>query len=128
MYFHPAACRELRRMALFCVSGTLILTAIMGLIMDFSHQILIGAIAGCIVAIGNFACLCLTVQKAVGIENPGTRQALIQSSYNTRLLLQSGWVAAAFAIPQINVFAASFPLLLPGLSLFLRRIMYKKTQ
>lgn len=128
MILHPASRRELRRISLFSAAGTVLLIAVMGLVPDFDPRVVTGAMIGCAVAIGNFAFLCLTVQKAVSIDNPKVRQAFIQGSYHARLLLQAGWVAAAFAIPKINVFAASVPLLFPGLILFLNRKMHKKTQ
>lgn len=128
MLLHPASRRELRRIAFVCASGTVLLIAAMGPVSDFDTRVITGAIVGCAVAICNFALLCLTLQKAVSIDNSKARQAFIQGSYNARLLLQAGWVAAAFAIPKINVFAATIPLLFPGLALFLSRIMHKKTQ
>lgn len=128
MNLHPASRRELRRIALFSAAGTVLLIGVTGPLSDFDYRIVIGAVVGCAVAVLNFAVMCLTIQKAVNIDESKARQVFIQGSYNGRLLLQAGWVAAAFVIPHINVFAAATPLLFPGLALFLSRIMHKKTQ
>lgn len=127
MYLYPASRREFRRIACFCAAGTLLLIAGMSFVIHFDHRILVGAVGGCAMATGNFAFMCMTIQKAVGIENPKAQLAFIQGSYHARLLLQAAWVAAAFAIPHINVFAASIPLFFPGLFIFLNRNMNKKT-
>ena len=42
----------------------------------------------------------------------------IQGSYNGRLLLQAGWIVAAFLIPHVQVVAAAVPLLFPNLTIF----------
>ena len=44
-------------------------------------------------------------------------KAQMQLSYNARLLLQAGWIVAAFLIPHTNVVAAAAPLLFPNLTI-----------
>ena len=69
-------------------------------------------------AILNFTIMCLTIQKATGIDDQKQMKAFIQGSYNGRLLLQAGWIVAAFLIPHTNVVAAAAPLLFPNLTIF----------
>ena len=39
-------------------------------------------------------------------------------SYNARMLLQAGWVVAAFLIPQISFFAGALPILFPHVVIY----------
>ena len=80
---------------------------------QFSHRIVIGAAGGTLVAVLNFAMMCLMVQNAAGIQDQKLLKAKVRGSYNLRILFQAAWVAAAFFIPFINVIAAAIPLLFP---------------
>jgi len=60
----------------------------------------------------------MTIQRAVNIGEQKEMKALIQGSYNGRLLLQAGWIVAAYLMPWVNVFAAAIPLLFPTLIIF----------
>ena len=83
----------------------------------FSYRVFLGALGGTIVAILNFTVMCLTIQKAVDIEEKKQMKAFIQGSYNGRLLLQAGWIVAALLIPHVHVVAAAVPLLFPNLTI-----------
>ena len=83
----------------------------------FSYKVFLGALGGTIVAILNFTVMCLTIQKAVDIEEKKQMKAFIQGSYNGRLLLQAGWIVAALLIPHVHVVAAAVPLLFPNLTI-----------
>ena len=45
-------------------------------------------------------------------------KARFQFSYNARMLLQAGWVVAAFLIPQIPFFAGALPILFPHVVIY----------
>ena len=75
-------------------------------------------IGGCLIAVINFAMMCITIQRAVGISDQKTMKAFIQGSYNGRLFLQAGWIVAAYMMPWFNVIAAAVPLLFPNLMIF----------
>jgi len=62
--------------------------------------------------------MCITIQRAVSIAEQKAMKAFIQGSYNGRLLLQAGWIVAAYLMPWVNVFAAAIPLLFPNLTIF----------
>lgn len=118
MKLQPASRKEVARIAVGCticavieIIGLLILS-IVG-IGTFSYRMLIGAVGGTGVAILNFALMCLMIQNAAGIQDQKLLRAKVQGSYNFRILVQAGWVAAAFFIPWINVIAAAIPLLFP---------------
>lgn len=124
MKLQPASRKEIARIAL----GTLVCDAIMVaglfLLSQFGIgtfeilRILLGAACGSVVAVLNFAILCLTVQSAVEIENKRKMKARFQLSYNIRMVLQAVWVVACFAIPQIHFLAGAAPILFPNVVLF----------
>ena len=84
----------------------------------FDYRVFLSVLGGSIVAILNFTVMCLTIQKAVDIEEKKQMKAFIQGSYNGRLLLQAGWIVAALMIPHLQVVAAAIPLLFPNLTIF----------
>lgn len=123
MKLQSASKKEIKRIAL----GTLVCDGIMVaglfLLSQFGigtfepGRILLGAVCGSLVAILNFAILCLTVQNAVEIENKRKMKARFQLSYNLRLGIQAAWVVAAFLIPQIHFLAGAAPILFPNVVL-----------
>ncbi|MDY3225095.1 MAG: ATP synthase subunit I [Candidatus Faecousia sp.] len=124
MKLQPASRKELSRVAL----GTLVCDGILIAVLfvlslvgvgTFSvGRIVLGAACGSIVAIANFAILCLTVQSAVGIENKKKMKARFQLSYNIRLLLQAGWVVLCFVLKPIHFVAGAAPILFPNVVIF----------
>lgn len=124
MKLQPASRKEITRIAL----GTLVCDGIMivGLFLlsqfgigEFQlFRILLGAACGSVVAVVNFAILCLTVQSAVDIENKRKMKARFQLSYNIRMALQAVWVVVCFAVPQIHFIAGAVPILFPNVVIF----------
>lgn len=80
-------------------------------------RILLGAACGSVVAVLNFALLCITVQSAVEISNKRKMKARFQLSYNLRMAMNACWVVAAFLIPQVHFLAGAAPVLFPNLVL-----------
>ncbi len=134
MKLQPASRKEIARISL----GTLVCDGIMiaglFLLSQFGigkfelSRILLGAVCGSLVAIVNFAILCLTVQSAVEIENKRKMRSRFQFSYNIRLVLQAVWVVACFAIPQIHFIAGAAPVLFPNVVIFYLQSKGKLTQ
>lgn len=124
MKLQPASRKELKRIAI----GTLICDAIMipglFLLSQFGIgtfdiiRILLGTVGGSLIAIANFAVMCLTVQNAVEISDQKKMKAFFQASYNGRLLLQAAWVVVALLVPQIHAVAGAAPLLFPNAVIF----------
>ena len=124
MKLQPASRREIRRISI----GTLICDGIMiaglFLLSQFGigtfqlSRILLGAACGSVIAVINFAILCLTVQSAVEIESKRKMKARFQLSYNIRLILQAVWVVLCFLIPQIHFVAGAAPVLFPNVVIF----------
>lgn len=123
MKLQSASQREVRRIACGTAVGGVLLVAAMYVLSrmgvgKFDYRVFTGAIGGCIIAVLNFALMCITIQRAVNIEEQKSMKAFIQGSYNGRLLLQAGWIVAAYLMPWTNVFAAAIPLLFPNLMIF----------
>lgn len=124
MKLQPASRREIARISAGILVCDGIMIAGLFLLSQFGigkfefGRILLGAACGSIIAVVNFAILCLTVQSAVEIENKRKMKARFQLSYNIRLALQAGWVVACFAIPQIQFVAGAAPILFPNVVIF----------
>ena len=124
MKLQSASLKEVKRIACGTAIGSVLLVATMFVlgkmgVCDFDYRVIFGAIGGCIVATTNFALMCMTIQRAVSIGEQKAMKAFIQGSYNGRLLLQAGWIVAAYMMPWVNIFAAAIPLLFPNLTIFI---------
>lgn len=124
MKLQPASKKELKRIAKGVLICDGILIAGLFLLSQFGigtftlGRILLGAAGGSVVAIANFAVMCLTVQQAVEIQDQKKMKAFFQGSYNGRLLLQAAWVVVALLVPQIHIVAGAAPLLFPNAVIF----------
>lgn len=123
MNLQSASKKEIKRIALgtlvcdgILVAGLFLLSQL-GVGTFDAVRVLVGAACGSCIAIGNFTLLCLTVQSAVGMENKRKMKARFQLSYNLRMVVQAGWVVAAFLIPQIHFVAGAAPVLFPNVTL-----------
>ena len=127
MKLQPASRRELSRIAI----GTLVCDAVLiaalfvlslvGVGRFEPFRILLGAACGSVVAIVNFAILCLTVQSAAGMDDQKALKAKVQASYNGRLLMQGLWCLVSYLAPCFNVAAGVIPLLFPNILIYLRQ-------
>ena len=123
MKLQSASKKEILRIAKGTAVWDLILIAVLFILSlegigKFNYTVFLSVLGGSAVAILNFTVMCLTIQKAVDIEEKKQMKAFIQGSYNGRLLLQAGWIVAAFLIPHLSVVAAAAPLLFPNLTIF----------
>lgn len=123
MKLQSASRQEIKRIAIGTAVGGVLLVAAMFVLSvagigTFDYHVITGVIGGCVVAVVNFTLMCITIQRAVNIGEQKAMKAFIQGSYNGRLLLQAGWIVAAYLMPWFNVFAAAIPLLFPNLMIF----------
>ena len=124
MTLQAASRKELSRIAigtLVCdgvMIAALFVLSLVGVGSFDVFRILLGAACGSVVAIVNFAILCLTVQSAVEIENKKKMKARFQLSYNIRLVLQAGWVVLCFVLKPIHFVAGAAPILFPNVVIF----------
>lgn len=119
MILQPASRKELKRIALgssvcaLCQIAAFWVLSVLG-IGTFSYKIVTGTVGGTLMAILNFALMCLMIQNATGIADEKLMKAKVRGSYNLRKILQILWVIAAFVIPGISVLAAAIPLFFPN--------------
>ena len=123
MKLQPASQREVKRIACGTAACGVALVAVMFALSligvgVFDYTVFTGAVGGCIVAVLNFSLMCMTIQRAVNISEQKAMKSFIQGSYNGRLLLQAGWIVAAYLMPWANIFSAAIPLLFPNLMIF----------
>jgi hypothetical protein len=122
--FQSASRKEIKRIA----CGAALLTAAMWVIYAalgvagvaaLDRKVVLSSLVGDAVAVGNFAALCLMVQKAAAAgDDKGRTKAIVQLSYNLRLTVQAVWVVLAFVLPCFNVIAGAVPLLFPRLVIY----------
>ena len=124
MKLQPASRREVTRIAIGTLACDAIMIAGLFLLNQFEIlafdliKILLGTIPGTLIAIVNFAILCLTVQTAVNIENQRKMKARFQASYNLRLTIQAIWIVAAFLLrSKIHFLAAALPIFFPKVTI-----------
>ena len=123
MKLQPASKKEVKRMA----KGSLILAVIelavfvvlhFVKLVPFTYKIPLSIAVGVGIAVLNFTLLCLSIQKAADTTDQKLMKNRMQFSYNVRLVMQAGWVVAAFLLPWFNAIAAAVPLLFPTLIIF----------
>ena len=111
---------------IFVALGSVILSAVMLIVFFVLHEVfpeqvpmglpvVIGAVGGCAVAVGNFFLMALTVQKVAGIENYDQAYRSMQVSYRYRTFLQLIWCVLTMVLKFINPVAGMLPLLWPSL-------------
>ena len=123
MKLQPASQREVRRVT----TGTLVCDVLLvaGLFLasqfdigTFDLGMILGSAAiGSVIAVLNFARMCLTVQSAVGMTDQKKMKAKFQLSYNARMILQAGWTVIAFLVPGIHFIAGAAPILFPKVTI-----------
>ena len=124
MKLQSASQKEILRISKGTLVCDVLLIAVLFLLSQFDIgtfrllPILLGVAGGTVVAIANFTILCLTVQKAVDIEDKKAMKARFQLSYNVRLILQAGWVVLCLVLPQIHFIAGAAPVLFPNAVIF----------
>ena len=131
MILQPASRKEVKRIAIGTLCGDGILVAGLFLLSQFDigtfdlPRILLSAVGGSLIAVLNFAIMCITVQSAVGMEDKKKMQVKFQVSYNARMIIQSGWIVAAFLLKPIHFIAGAAPILFPKLTILYLQITGK---
>ena len=127
MKLQPAVKKTTALIALGTLIGTVAMICVFVLlhflhIYNFRYTILTGAAVGTLIAILNFYLMCITIQAAAKMEDKKQMKGKIQLSYNGRMILQAGWVVAAFLLREyFQVVAAALPLLFPSVVIVVLR-------
>ena len=123
MKLQPASQREVRRIAVGTLVCDVLMVAGLFLASQFDigtfdlGKILVSCAIGSVIAVLNFALMCLTVQSAVGMADQKQMKAKFQLSYNVRMIIQAGWTVAAFLIPGIHFVAGAAPVIFPKVTI-----------
>ena len=123
MKLQPASQREVRRIAVGTLVCDVLMVAGLFLASQFDigtfdlGKILVSCAIGSVIAVLNFALMCLTVQSAVGMADQKQMKAKFQLSYNVRMILQAGWTVAAFLIPGLHFVAGAAPVIFPKVTI-----------
>ena len=88
MKLQSASWREVKRIACGTVVGGVLLIAVMFTLSrlsigSFDYRVITGAIGGCMVAVLNFALMCITIQRAVNIGEQKSMKAFIQNLHRS---------------------------------------------
>jgi len=130
MKLQPESKKELLR--IFC--GTCICTAAMWVVFaalhlvswaPFDYTVVLGSLVGSAVAVGNFAGICLMVQRAIDEKDEEKRKGLLKLSYNGRMLAQAVWVLVAITAPCFQTVAGVLPLFFPRITIYYLQITGK---
>ena len=123
MKLQPASQREVRRIAVGTLVCDVLMVAGLFLASQFDigtfdlGKILVSAAIGSVIAVLNFALMCLTVQSAVGMADQKQMKAKFQLSYNVRMIIQAGWTVIAFLIPGLHFVAGAAPVIFPKVTI-----------
>ena len=110
----PVIRRELRLVGLWVLGLSAVMELVFALLGQWSWKVLAGNLLGAAAAMGNFALLCRTIQKAVG-QDEKTVKTRVRASQQLRLLMQAAVAVAGFLIPIFNPWAVVIPLLFPSI-------------
>jgi membrane protein YqaA with SNARE-associated domain len=122
--------KETLNIAVYTCVGVLIMIAAFFVLsklepdyVPFDYKVIIGALAGGIIAVLNFFLMGLAVQKVASTEEEDNAKAIMKNSYRRRLLLQLVWVIVAISVPVFNWVAGILPLFFPSLGIKIKGII-----
>ncbi len=130
MKLQPESKKELKRIlcgTAICTAAMWVLFAALHLVgwVRFDLKLVLSSLVGDAVAVGNFAGICLMVQKVIDEQDEKRRKAQLQASYNIRMLIQAVWVIVAIGAPCFQPFAGILPLLFPRITIYYLQITGK---
>ena len=130
MKLQPESKKELKRIlcgAAICTAVMWVVFAALGLVgwVRFDLKLVLSSLVGDAVAVGNFAGICLMVQKVIDEQDEKRRKAQLQASYNIRMLIQAVWVIVAIGASCFQPFAGILPLLFPRITIYYLQITGK---
>ena len=131
MILQPASQKEVKRIAIGSGICACIQVAVFWLLSlvgvgSFRWGVVIGTLGGTVMAVLNFALMCITLQKATAnASDEKLVKARVRNGYNLRKIIQILWVIAAFFLPGVNVLAAAIPLFFPNVVIYYLQIKGK---
>ena len=123
----PAVKLETKRVAIATGIMTILMWIVFGIghalspqQIPFNYTVILGGLAGGIVAVANFFLMGLTVQQVASTTDEDLAKSKMKASYSQRFLLQVVWIILAIVLPCFQFAAGILPLLFPSLSIKLR--------
>ena len=94
-------------------------------LVPFDYTVILAAVVGLAVAVGNFFWMGLTVQAiaAMGEDENDKAKAKMLLSFRHRSMMQMLWVVVAIIAPVFNLAAAVLPLFIPSALIKIRGIV-----
>ncbi|MBR5944359.1 MAG: hypothetical protein IKZ94_05360 [Lachnospiraceae bacterium] len=130
MKLQPAVKKETGIVAASTAAGILIMILVFFVLhmvipdwVPFDIKVILGAIGGFAVAVGNFFWMAVSVQKVASIEDEERARKTMGVSYRYRTLIQFIWVILAIVVPFINPVSGIVPLFIPSVMIKLRGII-----
>ncbi len=121
----PVIRREIRLVSLWVLALSLVMQLVFALCGQWTWKVLTGNLLGAGAAIGNFALLCRTIQKAVGLEENQIKTR-VKASQQLRLLMQAAAAVIGFLVPVFHPWAVIIPLLFPSICMRTRPLWDKE--
>lgn len=129
----PAVKKETKRVAVMTGVGVVLMWVVFGALhlgmpekIPFNYTVILGGLAGGIVAVLNFFLMGLTVQKVAASTDEDAARTKMKASYSQRMMLQMIWVIIAIVAPCFHYAAGIIPLLFPGTGIKLMGIINTK--
>lgn len=129
----PAVKKESKKVAGYTAAGVLVMWAVFFALhmampekVPFDYTVILGGIAGGIVAALNFFLMGLTVQKVASTQDEDTARMRMKASYTQRTMLQMLWVVLAIVLPCFHFAAGIIPLLFPGTGIKIAGIVQRQ--
>lgn len=121
----PTVRRETGYIALWVLSGSLLIQGVCLLAGWWSLPVLLGNLLGGVTAVGNFLLMGLTVQKALPQDKKDAANT-IRLSQSGRLIMQGLVLVLAAVLGNVfNLYTTAIPLLIPRLGVMLRPLLGK---
>ena len=89
----------------------------------FDYKVILGAVIGSAVAVGNFFFMGLTVQKIADMQDQDLAYRRMKTNYHYRTMIQFLSIILAVTVPFINGVAGIIPLFVPGAVIKARGIL-----
>lgn len=123
----PEVAKQTKKITVITIGGLLLMWLVFLILhqtmpekVPFDYTVILGGLAGSVVAVLSFLQLGLTVQKAVSTSDEDQARLAMKSGYSQRMMIRTLWVIAAIVAPCFHFAAGILPLLFPntGIKLF----------
>lgn len=106
------------------LSGIVVLVFV--IIGKFDYTVLIGALTGFVLSVGNFYFMSVGIIKALETGDENTAKAKMRTSYIIRTVIMLGIMAASFFIPFMNPIPVLLSVFYPRITIFVCDLFEKR--